>query len=109
MAQFSIEDMQALQNQMHDKHKAIWQANTVSNGQDKLMWMIGEVGEVIAILKNHSPEVILETPSLREHFVEELVDVLMYYNDVLLSFGISPDELEESYRQKVAKNMTRWQ
>lgn len=109
MPQFTIYDMQALQEEMHHKHKDKWQPNTIRTGQDKLLWMIGEIGEVIDILKDNEPERIVSSPELREHFVEELVDVLMYYNDVLLSFGISAEELEQAYRQKVAKNLTRWQ
>lgn len=109
MSRFTVEQMHYLQKQMHEKHKNKWQPNTLATGQDKLMWMLGEVGEVIDILKNATPETIVQTPELRAHFVEEMVDVLMYYNDVLLSFGISPQELEDAYRQKVDKNMTRWQ
>ncbi|MGT2866246.1 dATP/dGTP pyrophosphohydrolase domain-containing protein [Streptococcus fryi] len=109
MSRFTVEQMHDLQKQMHEQHKNKWQPNTLATGQDKLMWMLGEVGEVIDILKNATPETIVQTPELRAHFVEEMVDVLMYYNDVLLSFGISPQELEDAYRQKVDKNMTRWQ
>ena len=44
----------------------------------------------------------------REHFVEELCDVLMYLNDVMLCYGISPEEMEQVYRAKHARNMKRW-
>ena len=40
--------------------------------------------------------------------VEEMADVLMYYNDVLLCYGISADELKEAYIAKFEKNMKRW-
>jgi hypothetical protein len=45
----------------------------------------------------------------RNHFVEELCDVLMYFNDVLLCYSISPEELKKVYLQKHHKNMERWQ
>ncbi len=32
----------------------------------------------------------------------------MYYNDTLLCYGISPDELKAAYTAKFEKNMTRW-
>lgn len=32
----------------------------------------------------------------------------MYYNDVMLCYGISPEELKEAYTRKFEKNMTRW-
>jgi uncharacterized protein YktA (UPF0223 family) len=40
--------------------------------------------------------------------VEEMADVLMYYNDVLLCYGISAEELKQSYSEKYKKNMERW-
>lgn len=40
--------------------------------------------------------------------MEELVDVLMYYNDILLCYGISAEELKHSYVSKFEKNMARW-
>ena len=45
---------------------------------------------------------------IRQHLVEEMADVLMYYNDVLLCYGISVRELKEAYTAKFEKNMTRW-
>ena len=39
---------------------------------------------------------------------EEMADVLMYYNDVMLCYGISADELKQAYIAKFEKNMTRW-
>ena len=38
----------------------------------------------------------------------EMADVLMYYNDVLLCYGISAEELKQSYISKFEKNMKRW-
>ena len=32
----------------------------------------------------------------------------MYYNDVLLCYRISADELKEAYTAKFEKNMKRW-
>ena len=40
--------------------------------------------------------------------LEEMADVLMYYNDVLLCYGISAEELKQSYSEKYKKNMERW-
>ena len=45
---------------------------------------------------------------LRADLIEELADVLMFYNDVLLCFGISAEELKQSYVSKFRKNMNRW-
>ena len=45
---------------------------------------------------------------MRDHLIEELADVLMYYNDILLCYGISAEELRNAYTQKFEKNMARW-
>lgn len=45
---------------------------------------------------------------LRKDLVEEMADVLMYYNDILLCYGISAVELKQAYIAKFEKNMTRW-
>ena len=42
------------------------------------------------------------------NLVEELADVLMYYNDVLLCYGITAEELKAAYTEKFHKNMRRW-
>ncbi len=70
--------------------------------------MVGEVGEVIDIVKKNGVEAVFEDPELRANLIEELADVLMYYNDVLLCYGISEEELKQSYISKFEKNMSRW-
>lgn len=49
----------------------------------------------------------LEEPEVRRHFMEEMCDVMMYFNDLMNCFGISSDELAEQYRAKHRRNMTR--
>jgi NTP pyrophosphatase (non-canonical NTP hydrolase) len=70
--------------------------------------MIGEIREVIDIIKKNGSEKAVSDSILREKLIEELADVLMYYNDVLLYYGITTDELKHSYTNKFKKNMTRW-
>ena len=33
---------------------------------------------------------------------------MMYFNDILLCYDISPEEFEQIYRAKHSRNMTRW-
>ena len=49
----------------------------------------GGIGEVIDIVKKHGGENASQDSELKEHLVEELADVLMYYNDIHLCYGIS--------------------
>ena len=73
-----------------------------------MLWMIGEIGEVIDIIKKHGTEAVNQDAELRTQLIEELADVLMYYNDILLCYDISAEELKRSYISKFEKNMKRW-
>ena len=50
----------------------------------------------------------MEDPEVRDHFVEEMCDALMYFGDVMLCYGIKPEYIEKSYKEKFEKNMKRW-
>ena len=108
MADFSIGEMQEMQRILQEKYKRKWEPVDAATGRNKLLWMVGEIGEVIDIVKKNGGERAASDPALRAHLVEELADVLMYYNDVLLCYGILPDELKAAYTAKFEKNMTRW-
>ena len=108
MGDFSINDMLAMQQALQEKYKDKWEPICPEAGKHKLLWMLGEVGEVIDIIKKNGDQKAVEDTALRQHLVEEMADVLMYYNDVLLCYGISEEELKEAYTAKVEKNMTRW-
>ena len=70
--------------------------------------MVGEIGEVIDIVKKNGGQRAAGDTQLRTHLVEELADVLMYYNEVLLCYGVTAEELKRAYTEKVERNMTRW-
>lgn len=70
--------------------------------------MIGELVEVIGLVKKNGDQKVCEKEELRKALVEELADVLMYYHDVLLCYDISPEELRKAYAEKFEKNMSRW-
>lgn len=108
MADFGINEMQEMQKQLQDKYKDKWKPISSETGKNKMLWMIGEIGEVIDIVKKHGDEKASTDEELRKDLVEELADVLMYYNDVLLCYGISVDELKQAYTGKFEKNMKRW-
>ena len=61
-----------------------------------LLWMMDEAGEVGDVIRKQG----LEEPEVRRHFVEEMCDVMMYFNNLMNCFGISSDELAEQYRAK---------
>lgn len=108
MADMTFTEMQEMQRILQEKYLKKWGGLSPKKAIEKLLWLHGELGEVGDILKKKGSRAIMEEPQIREHFVEELCDVLMYYNDVLLCFQITPEELENSYRKKFQTNMSRW-
>ena len=108
MADFSICEMQEMQQKLQEKYKDIWEGISPEVGKNKLLWMIGEIGEVIDIIKKRGDDEILSNPETRRHFIEEMADVQMYMMDVMLCYGITPEELAEAYRKKHEHNMKRW-
>lgn len=108
MSDFTIKDMLTMQRTLQEKYKNKWETICPEAGKHKLLWLLGEVGEVIDIIKKNGDQKAVEDLDLRQHLVEEMADVLMYYNDVLLCYGISEQELKEAYIAKFEKNMTRW-
>ncbi len=105
---FGINEMLEMQILLQEKYKDKWKPICPERGKDQLLWMIGEIGEVIDIIKKHGEETVSQDRKLRANLIEELADVLMYYNDILLCYGISAEELKKSYTSKFEKNMTRW-
>lgn len=108
MTDFSINEMQEMQRKLQDKYKDKWEQLSPEIGKNKMLWMIGEIGEVIDIVKKNGGKKASTDNELRKDLIEELADVLMYYNDILLCYGISADELKQIYTQKFEKNMSRW-
>ena len=108
MADFTINEMQEMQKKLQDKYKDKWEPIGPETGKNKLLWMIGEIGEVIDIVKKNGGTKASADPKIRSLLIEEMADVLMYYNDVMQCFGITSDELKEAYESKFETNMKRW-
>ena len=105
---FTIAEMQEMQKALQDKYKDKWEPICPEIGQNKLLWMIGEIGEVVDIVKKNGGRTACNDENLRGHLVEEMADVLMYFNDVMLCYNITEDELKEAYSNKFKYNMNRW-
>lgn len=108
MADFGINEMLEMQRVLQDKYKDKWEPIEPETGKNKLLWMVGEIGEVIDIVKKNGGTKASSDEALRKHLIEEMADVLMFYNDALLCYGISSDELKETYKAKFETNMNRW-
>ncbi len=92
---------------LHQKYADKWEPMEPEHARDSILYMIEEVGEVIAVIKKKSIDEIMNDKAVRNHLVEELTDVLMYYTDALNRFKIDAKELSEAYIKKYNKNMNR--
>ena len=108
MADFGINEMQQMQRTLQEQYKDKWEPICPETGKNKMLWMIGEIGEVIDIVKKNGGTKASSDDKLRKELVEELADVLMYYNDILLCYNISCGELKSTYIEKFEKDMKRW-
>ena len=100
-------EMMQMQKDLYARHEGEWSPMEPEFGKDSILYMMEEVGEVIAIIKKKGGDQILSDREVRQAFLEEMADVLMYYNDVLLRYHVTAEEIAEAYRRKHAHNMGR--
>lgn len=103
----SISQMMDLQKELFALHKDKWTPMEPEFGKDFILYMVEEIGEAIAVIKKKGHTAIMEDPAVREAFLAEMADVLMYYHDVLLRFQVTPDEISEAYAKKHGYDMAR--
>lgn len=108
MAEFNFEKMQELQKELQEKYKYKWTPISPAAGREKLLWPMIEAGEMADVVKKNNDAEIMDIPEVRKQFIEEMCDTLMYLNDLMLCYGVSPKELEEVYLEKHMRNMGRW-
>lgn len=108
MDNFGLNEMQEIQKQLQEKYKDKWGGLCPEKGAAQLLWLYGELGEVGDIIKKNGSDTVVNDKAVRDHFIEELCDVMMYFNDIMLCYGVSPEELKEAYLKKHEINMSRW-
>ncbi|WOO87402.1 nucleotide pyrophosphohydrolase [Mollicutes bacterium LVI A0039] len=108
MKDLNFKQMQEFQKQLQDQYQDKWPALTPDKGKEKLLWMLIEAGEIADILKKKGDKLVMEDPTVRNEFIEEMCDTLMYFNTVMLCYDITPEELQEVYVKKHLTNMQRW-
>ena len=84
----------------------IWD-RTPENGPYSLLWSMDELGEAISIIKKKGSFGIMENPSVREHFIEEIADHMMYVLDMMECYSVTAEEFEKIYVKKFERNMGR--
>ena len=107
MSDLKISDMMSMQKKLYELHKDTWSPMEPEYGRNFILWMMEEVGESIAIIKKKGDQAIMTDENVRKAFCEEMSDVLMYFYDTLLRYGISAEEISNAYIEKHTRNMGR--
>ena len=102
-----ISDLMKMQRDLHHLHEQDWSPLEPEYGKNTVLYMVEEIGEVIAILKKKGDRSVVDDPQVRDAFLEEMADVLMYYTDTLLRYHVTADEISEAYARKFSRNMGR--
>ena len=89
----------------HEFYKGKWKPLVKESAIDKTLWLVGELGEVIDIIKKNHLDDISDDKNIRTEFVKEVVDCYMYLADVLNCFNISPEEVSKTYFDKLDFNL----
>lgn len=100
-------DTLSMSKELWELHKNEWSPMEPEYAKNFILYMVEEIGEVIAIVKKKSLHDVMAKGLVREHLIEELADILMYYNDTLNRFNISAEELARVYTKKHNNNLKR--
>ena len=102
----SLADMLEMQTELHAEHPE-WGALDATAGRNQLLWLTGELGEVIDVVKKNDAAHLTQPGYVRDCLTEEIADVMMYLNDVLLCYDIAPEEISRAYYKKHLYNLRR--
>lgn len=99
----SFSQMMAMQQELYALHRDTRPAREPDFAKEHILYMVEEIGEAIAILKKKRSASVLENTTVRDAFLEEMADVLMFYRDVLLCFHVAPEEISRIYAKNTLK------
>ena len=108
MKYLSVDEMQALQKELHQVYEDDWGTLNPEVAAHCLLWTVGEIGEVIDVIKKEGADAVVQDSGTHAHFAEELCDVLMHLTEVMLCLNVTPEEITESFRAKQKRNLERW-
>lgn len=103
----TISEMRKMQQDLYELNKEKWSAPTPEDAKNHLLYMVEEMGECISIIKKKGLDEVMKQGHIRERLVEEMSDVLMYYNEVLIRLNITPQEISEAYVKKNETDLNR--
>lgn len=103
MSNFTIKDMLAMQQALQEKYKDKWEAISPEAGKHKLLWMLGEVGEVIDIIKKNGDQKSVEDVDLRQHLVEEM----QMCSCIIMMFSYVMELVSKSLKRHILLSLRR--
>jgi NTP pyrophosphatase (non-canonical NTP hydrolase) len=76
MGKFTVDEMLEMQRMLQEKYKDKWEGISPEVGKNKLLWMVGEIGEAIDIVKKHGGGKASSDAKIRPQLIEELTEEL---------------------------------
>ncbi|WP_099205490.1 DUF550 domain-containing protein [Scatolibacter rhodanostii] len=107
MKDINFSQMQEIQKHLWEQNQETWRPLTPTYARESFLWMMEETGEAISIIKKKGDNAIMEDDVVRRHFTEEIVDMMMYLNDVLMRYQVTPEEMATAYQEKYQRNLSR--
>ena len=103
----TISELKDMQLKLYERNKEKWNDMEPKYAKDHILYMVEEIGECISIIKKKKIDNIMDDAKIRNRFIEEMSDVLMYYIEVLNRLDISAEEFSEVYMEKYHTNLNR--
>ncbi len=102
----TIKEMLDLSNKLYEKHKDYWDNSPESN-INWVCWLVGEVGEVIDIIKKKGADKIINDETVRREMLLEITDCYMYLADITNRYKFTAEEFSKAYNEKMDYNLGR--
>lgn len=102
-----ISELKEMQLKLYELNKENWNDMSPKYAKDHILYMVEEIGECISIIKKKKIDNIMNDEKIRNRFIEEMSDVLMYYIEVLNRLDISAEEFSKIYLEKYHTNLNR--
>jgi len=100
---FGFHQMQTIKKELQESCDAKRESNCPIQGQNELLWTLGGIAEVTEIVRDNGDMRIMQDMEVRKQFVEELYEVVMYVNDMMQYYDITPQDLQEVHAEKQTK------
>ena len=81
MSMFTVDEMLEMQKALQEKYKDKWEDICPGAAKHKLLWMVGEIGEVAEIIKKNGDAKVAEDTELRRHDIQGMQTAFYHQED----------------------------